>query len=356
VARANDTAQRRAGAIVLLAACALPVYAGTASPDVAATFRTLASQNPWTCAVQEAKADRVAGWIAAPAHCAWQNRLRMRRWEGAGGTQPNLCVSAQAHWWAWMQARGSAVASARVWQRSWTSQYIEDQAGAERRVVLVQRGADGQWSGTEWRWNPSPRAATRRWQEGRWKLLTARAREFAQAAPGVAGPDAARRLHAALEKNIGARPGEAGQDVWQWQADSLCLTVDALALGAQQLHLSWSVDDSRHEQRAAMQLQLARRNPKASWITPFSMMPAIPGRKTGAKFYATWAEDAQVKGQLWIPTKSGGPLVRIRITTPVELPRAARGEQAEPAKVTHASEIIEHELTRLATRWSQDYE
>lgn len=278
----------------------------------------------------------------------------MRRWSGQGGLSAASCVSAQAHWWAWARAGGPAVASApRAWRTNWTAQSVVDESGPEKRIVIVRRQANGEWSATEWRWNPSPRAATRRWQQGRWHLLAARAVQFRQASEPAYGPKEARMLRTVLEANLGARIGEIGSHTWQWKADELCLQVDAVGLGQPLMQLPYSVDDSRLEQRAAMQLQLARRYPKATWLSSFSLVPAPPHARGGAKFYALWLENAVLKGQLWIPTKGGGPLVRLRITA--ALPVAA-GSSPDPVAIEHARLVVQRELMALAGRWTDSHD
>lgn len=287
----------------------------------------------------------------------------MRSWTGPGGEGLEDCVSNQAQWWAWARGpRSSAASSAAVsaaasavplvWHGAWTSQSLTDNASAEKRRFTIERLADGQWRTVEWRWNPSPKAATRRWQEARWALLAARAPGARQiAAPGTPGGESG-LLQPVLLSNIGNRVAEMGGTIWNYQTDGLCLQIDTESPGAQLLQVPYSADDSRLEQRAAMQLQLARRFPKAAWLTPFSLLPMPAKGRGGAKFYAVWMEKSVVKGQIWIPTKGAGPLVRARIT--IALPTAPVASDAAPAAVARG--VIERELTALASRWVVQYE
>lgn len=315
--------------------------------DVGAQLRTLAQQRPWVCTDQAVSQPPGPGLSGGQAECAWQNRLRMRRWSGAGGPVPGACVSAEAHWWAWARA-GLA---APVWRTTWTSQSIIDERGPQKRIAALRRQPDGGWTVTEWRWDPSPRLATRRWQEQRWALLAASAAKWRSAVEPASGPAEARMLHRVLEAHLGARVAENAGTAWKWQAQRLCLALDALGLGQQLMQLPYAADDSRTEQRAAMQLQLARRYPKATWLTPFSLVPATPHARGGAKFYAVWVEDATLKGQLWIPTRGGGPLVRLRMTT-VLAPGAAGQDEAQ----AHAAQVMQQELRALAARWVAEHE
>jgi hypothetical protein len=119
------------------------------------------------------------------------------------------------------------------------------------------------------------------------------------------------------------------------------------------LNLPYVLDDSRMEQRAAMQLQLARRYPKATWLTPFSLVPRPPNVRSGAKYYALWQEDGVVKGQLWIPTKDQGSLLRARITT--SLPGAPAGAR-DPQLISRVRQVVQRELAALAARWTYEHE
>ncbi len=321
--------------------------------DVAADFRALAQQRPWRCADQSPPDVPSTAWTAAPAECTWQNRLQMRRWSGQGGLAPGACVSTQAKWWTWARAGSAVPQVAAAWRTNWTGQSVVGSDGQQQRIAILRQLADGQWSMTEWRWDPSPRAATRRWQQGRWNLLAARAAQLRAPVAAPSGASEARMLRSVLESNLGERAGETDGQTWHWQSDALCLQLDAVGLGQQIMQLPYAVDDSRMEQRAAMQLQLARRYPKATWLTEFALVPAPVHARGGAKFYAVWREQAVVKGQLWMPTKGNGPLVRLRITTALPL---VAGGQPEPQAVARAHQQLQRELAGLATRWGVQHE
>lgn len=341
-------------ALTLLCAVILTPPAGAAkAADLAIDFRTLAQQRPWVCADQNGVDVPRTGWSGGVAECVWQNRLRMRSWRGAGGVERGACVSAQAQWWAWARAGSPAAAGPAVWRSNWSGHSMVDERGAEKRIVIVRRLLNGEWGVSEWRWTPSPRAATRRWQESRWKLLAARARQSRAPVEAQQGQPETRMLRAVLEANLASRVSEIGDQSWRWQADGLCLNVDAVGMGQQIMQLPYAIDDSRLEQRAAMQLQLARRYPKATWLTDFTLVPAAARARGGAKFYAVWIERGILKGQLWIPTKGDGPLVRLRITT--ALP-AAPGGEPDAQTVARAEQVVQRELTGLASRWASAHE
>ena len=75
---------------------------------------------------------------------------------------------------------------------------------------------------------------------------------------------------------LGTRPGEMNADGLAFEAAGLCLQASNPLPGQPKLHLSYSPNDSRLEQRAAMHLQLSRQYPDAKWLTQFKMldMPA----------------------------------------------------------------------------------
>lgn len=336
-------------------AAAKVTRAGPVSTDVAMDFSALAQQRPWICPDQQADGTPRTGWSDGPAQCTWQNRLRMRHWSGKDGLKPAACVSAPAQWWAWARAGTPAAANLpAAWRSAWSTQSVIDDSGAQKRIVIIRRLASGEWNVTQWRWNPSTRAATRRWQEGRWALLVARAKQLKPAPDSDSGPPEARKLRAVLEANLGTRVGEIGSHTWLWKVDGLCLEVDDVGLGKPLMHLPYAVDDSRLEQRAAMQLQLARRYPKAIWLTPFNLVPASGnGARGGAKFHAMWLDGAVLKGQLWIPTRGDGPLVRLRVTT--ALPVAPDG-QADAQALERARQVLQRELMALAGRWASEHD
>jgi hypothetical protein len=108
------------------------------------------------------------------------------------------------------------------------------------------------------------------------------------------------------------------------------------------------------EQRAAMQLRLARTYPKATWLTPFRLLP-LPNSmpRGGAKYEAIWIENATVKGQLWMPVKADGAVLRARIA--VALP-AEKDSETEAVAAASIAQSIDNELIGLASTWAFDNE
>lgn len=315
------------------------VHAAPARPDPIADFRTLAQQDPWTC---RPAAD-------GDAKCAWQNRLRKQSWRWSDAGQPS-CLSPQARWWNQAQAALPPATLRSVWDKRWSAQSLRLGIGGEQRLLLLERGRDGQWQATEWRWNPNPRPATRRWQEGRWKLLVeAAARRQAQTA-GAAQLDAA-RMQPVLRRVLGARPGEFGLEGLRLEtANRLCLQVGLPLPGQSKLPLSYSPNDSRLEQRAAMHLQLSRQHPDAKWLTQFKMLDMPANLPSGAKFLATWVENGALNSQLWIPAKDETATLRLRAS--IRLPRG----QSDAAVLWQGRQAIERELTAVALQWAAAYE
>ncbi|MGJ9417922.1 hypothetical protein ACHAC9_09170 [Massilia sp. CMS3.1] len=325
-----------------------PSQRGAASrPDVATDFRTLAQQHPWTCR-KEASAQANAAGPAGEAECAWQERLRKQSWSWSEGA-PSSCLSRQARWWNAAQAGLPPAAPRSVWDSRWSAQTLRFAAGGEERLLLLRRGSADQWLATEWRWNPNPRPATRRWQERRWKLLIEAAARHQQDMATASKSDAA-RLQPVFRRVLGARPGELGPDGLVLEAAGLCLRAGNPQPGQPKLALSYSPNDSRLEQRAAMHLQLSRQHPDAKWLTQFRMLDMPANLPSGAKFLATWVQGEELKSQLWMPAKSDAATVRLRVTT--RLPRG----QADTGVMLQAKQAVERELAAIAVQWAAIYE
>jgi hypothetical protein len=314
-------------------------------------LKILARDRLKKCIEEKVPALAPSGWSRSAMRCAWQNRLQMRRWEAAQHSDPGSCLSRPAQWWAWARARALRPDGPPAWNGAWTAQSLVDQAGARKRVAMIERAANGRWVATEWSWDPSPRMATRNWQEGRWKLLVDAATRLRQPERNEAREVAP--FKAAWEKNLNGRAGEVSLDNWQWQRDGLCLRMETAGLSQAQLHLPYAREDMRLERRAAMQVQLARTYPNATWLTPFRLLPLpdAPARG-GAKYEAIWVEQASVKGQLWIP-RPDGTILRARIVALLPL---KKGSDADAAAMAGIARAVDLELSGLASAWAQDYD
>lgn len=341
-------------ALVLLGTAALsPVPAaaathrgGAARPDVLDDFRALAQQRPWTCG-EPVGAQVGFAWPNGKAECAWQDRLRKHSWRWSDAA-PSSCISRQARWWNRAQAGLPPTAPRSIWDKRWSAQTLRLSAGGEERLLLLARGRDGQWQATEWRWNPNPRPATRRWQERRWKMLVeSAARQLPPA--GAVRPDAS-PAQPVFRRVLGARAGELGPEGLALEAAGLCLTVGNPLPGQARLPLSYSPNDSRLEQRAAMHLQLSRQHPDAKWLTPFKMLGMPANLPSGAKFLATWVEGNALNSQLWIPSKNNAATVRLRAS--IRLPRGP----VNAATLWQARQAVERELEAIAVQWAVAYE
>jgi hypothetical protein len=323
-------------------------HAAKAEPDLVGDFRALAQQRPWTCQPL-ASSDAGTLWPDGQTACAWQNRLRRQSWSWGAGKPPS-CISQQARWWNWAQASLLPAAPRSIWDERWTARSLSMSVGGEQRLLVIRRDDKDLWQATEWRWNPNPRPATRRWQEGRWKLLLDAASQPQFRSATVDSPDAA-RLRPVFVRLLGARPGEMNAAGMVFESSGLCLQASNPLPGQPKLHLSYSPNDSRLEQRAAMHLQLSRQYPNAKWLTQFKMLEMPANLPSGAKFLATWVEDGQLVGQLWMPAKGDAATVRIRITT--RLPQHQHDAMAFAAKMKPA---VEHELEAIAVHWAAAYE
>jgi hypothetical protein len=318
--------------------------AAHSGPDVAADFRALAQQRPWTC--QQATTREAPD---AQAECAWQNRLRKQSWRWSDA-EASPCIGKPARWWTQAQAGLPPAALRSVWDARWTAQTLQFSAGSEQHLLLLERDGANGWQATEWRWNPNPRPATRRWQEGRWAVLVAAvARRQPAAAPANAG-DAA-RMRPVFRRLAGVRPAELGPDGLALAVAGLCLRASNPLPGQPMLSLAYSPNDSRLEQRAAMHLQLSRLHPDVEWLTQFKMIAMPPSAPGGAKFLATWIEGGQLKSQLWMPAKGDATTVRIVMST--QLPH---GKDAAAAVIPTAKPVVERELEAVARLWAASYE
>lgn len=132
------------------------------------------------------------------------------------------------------------------------------------------------------------------------------------------------------------------------------MRMETVGISQAQLHIPYSKDDGRLEQRAAMQVRLARTYPHATWLTPFRLLP-LPGSvgRGGAKYEAIWLENATVKGQVWMPSKADGAILRARIV--VALP-AKKSSEADAAAIDAIARAVDRELIGLATIWTLDHE
>jgi hypothetical protein len=317
-------------------------------PDLVGDFRALAQQRPRECP-PSASAESAPVWPGGTTECAWQNRLRKQSWSWSYAGAPG-CISRQARWWTQAQAGVPPAAARSVWDRRWTVQTLHIGSGDERRLLVLERDRKDQWLATEWRWTPNPRPATRRWQEARWELLLESAARHQGKSAAADTPDAA-RMQPVFRRVLGRRPGELGQDGLTLEAAGLCLHASNPLPGQTTLALSYSANDSRLEQRAAMHLQLSRLHPNAKWLTQFRMLAMPANRPGGAKFLATWIEGGQLKSQLWMPAKGDAATVRVLVSA--ALPR---GRDELEAALPKAKQIVERETEAIALDWAATHE
>lgn len=335
-----------AGVLALGAACAAAApnkrAARKDAPPAVADFSKLSGAYARAC---DAPADPRLAAMGQPSvrQCAWSGRIEMQYWRTipapAGACLPPAAI-------AWQRLATTAQTSPAAWNAAWTGQALAAGNDSLQQALALWRGADGNWSAVLWRWEPSPRLDTRAWQQGHWKDVAAAVQ--AMGAPNRA-PAASPLLQAWLDATA-SQPRVLDGGNWRWVAQHSCLSMQTANIGQAQLHLPYSRDDSRLEQRAAMQVQLARRFPNADWLTPFTLLdPATPGKRSSAKFIAVWKEGGTLEGQLWIPLREDGGVVRARLTSELG---AMHGEDA----VKHRAELLEQQLTALAYAWEARHE
>ncbi|UUZ54182.1 hypothetical protein LP419_38275 [Massilia sp. H-1] len=154
------------------------------------------------------------------------------------------------------------------------------------------------WQAREWEWTPSPRRATRAWQVRRWQQLLRTVLEKRTAPPSHPPIDAP--ILQAWEAQLQGRPGERSNQSLRWQADGVCLRLIAELPPEPNFHLAYAREDARLGTGAAMQVQLARRYPEASWLVPFRLidLPGADGAR--ARYLAVWQDKGGITGQLWL--------------------------------------------------------
>ncbi|NML60214.1 hypothetical protein HHL21_03750 [Massilia sp. RP-1-19] len=346
------------GPALLLAAVIVTHLPATAAPGRSrkkaepetVDFARLAQHRPSKCGPDTGVVAGPAGWKEAPPMCVWQGRLEMRRWQASA--VPGACIAPPAAWLAWQRPRlgGQPAAPGAAWHSGWKSHYLGGPGdNGTERIATVEMREPGVWTATEWTWSPSTRAATRTWQEGRWKLIGEAASKVRAGDTGPATP-----LRKAWETNLKGRAGEIAHDGWRWNSDGKCLRMAPLPPASAPLPLPRAREDARLEQRAAMQIQLARRYPGATFLMPFRLLDApAAAPRSGAKYAAIWTERSNVTGQLWIPQKSGEAPIRAQVGA--TLP-ARYDTPSGLAAGSGTLRAIEREMTGIADTWSANHE
>jgi len=307
-----------------------------------ADFSGLSGSHPSSCS---GPIDPALRGLGAPStrRCAWSQRVEMLYWENVPNAG-NACLPAPGLGW---HRLGSGMrAPIAPWSAAWTAQGVLSQQGGVEQAGALWRRADGQWSAVLWRWLPSDKTDTRNWQLGHWKDVTQAVRQLA--ADAKAPPSSP--LLAAWDDASTGKPRLREPDAARWIANGACLALQTAGIGQARLHLPYSRDDVRQEQRSAMQVQLARRYPNADWLQPFALVEAAaPGARSGSKFSAVWREGAVLNGQLWITLPGEGGIVRARISSQLA---AARSDEAAKERAA----LLQRELTALAHAWENRHE
>lgn len=341
-----------AGALALAAACASAAPRSRPAParkdtlPALADFAKLSGAHARACAA--APDPRLAA-MGQPSvrQCAWGGRVEMLYWHAIAAPS-GACLTPAAI--AWQRLATSVQARPDAWNAAWTGRALVAGSDALQQALALWRDGDGAWSAALWRWQPAARPDTRAWQQAHWQevVKTAQAAGAGEKPPSASPP----LLQAWLDATTG-KPRVLDGDSWRWVAQGTCLSMQTAGIAQAQLHLPYSRDDARLEQRSAMQVQLARRFPNAEWLRPFSLLdPAVPGRRSSAKFIAVWKEGTAVKGQLWIPLRDDGGVVRARIASELGALPGTHGDDV----IKQRADLLEHQLAQLAQAWEARHE
>lgn len=334
--------------LCLLGAFCLDAFAGQPRQgelpaEASARFASLAQQQPRQCGATSGDLTTPAGWQVAGVQCAWRDLLRVRYFALAPQDLAAPCISHQAAWWSWARQTLDPV-PVKSWYRSWTNNALVGQKAGALRLLAISGSDAGGWTGVEWSWSPSARPATRQWQQGRWQLIVASAKagQAAVPLPGIGGE----WIAAAWERHLGGRAGEVTANALRWESAGLCLSLQTVAPTELPFPMPYNRADVRLEQLSAMQVQLARRHPDARWLVPFRLLDdGTSSMSGGAKYEAIWGEKTDVVGQLWVPSKTKGAILRVRVTaTPV-------GARAPAASVGDSLQGELQGLARLLGEW-----
>ncbi|HWW73033.1 MAG TPA: hypothetical protein VN089_24065 [Duganella sp.] len=268
----------------------------------------------------------------------------MQRWVADAITLPS-CISTPAAWWHWRGASDSP-----PWNAGWRRQAIAPETVGEndvRRIILLARAGDGRWVATEWRWTPPSRAATRAWEQRRWQQLRREVLVVNDAGAEMAAPPA---LLDIWRRNLHGRPGERDGSALVWQAGQQCLRlVAASGQDEPDMPLPYAREDSRLEQRAAIQVQLMRASPGATWPAPFRMIPPSLPQQRSATYAAIVRRGNLLVGRLWLPGVTEQALLRARLEVPLVAPPGSVAE-------TRVVSLLDRELAALAALWTADHE
>lgn len=349
-------AGRQRGALVVLmagwSACASSLasapVAGALPSDISAivrSFAALARARPTFCKEQAGAAPD--NWIAAPAQCAWRGALTMQRW--VPGTEGgSSCVSMPALWWHWRRAMLPVESRPPLWNQGWRRQAIiqgAEQAG-KRRISLLTQDVNGIWVATEWQWSPPRRGATQAWELRRWKQLERAVGDLNDAA----APSVNAALHDIWQRNLRGRRAEIAGATMVWEAGRQCLRLKAADQHDDPaIPLPYAREDSRLEQRAATQVQLARSAPGTSWPVPFHLMLPSFAQQRSATYAAIGRRNGLLTGRLWLPARDEPAVLRARVETTLTF----RPGTPEEARVVTA---LDRELEALAAQWTAEHE
>ncbi|MTV38366.1 hypothetical protein [Duganella radicis] len=258
------------------------------------------------------------------------------------------CVSPQADWWHWQQLAGSATASSPVWNARWRRQAIfqeGNESAGTKKMTLIAQTADGAWTAMTWGWTPSNRPGTRAWEQNRWDRLK-------QALQEMTGNEDAISSQSALGlgyRNLRNRTAEQSGNALIWQEGKLCMRIMAADKSAEpDIPLPYAREDSRLEQRAAIQVKMARGDASLAWPAAFHLMLPILPHQRSATYAAVARSNLHITGHLWLPAPTE-KAVHLHIDTTLI------AKQGSPEE-TQIVSVLNREMAAIAALWVADHE
>lgn len=196
-----------------------------------------------------------------------------------------------------------------------------------------------------WGWTPSNRSATRAWEQNRWDQLKHALQEMTGNEDTVSAQSALGMGY----RNLRNRTAEQSGNALIWQEGKQCMRIMAADKSMEpDIPLLYAREDSRLEQRAAIQVKLARGDASLTWPAAFHLMLPILPHQRSATYAAVSRSNLHVTGHLWLPAQAE-KAVHLHIDTSLI---AKPGSPEETQMVS----VLDREMAAIAALWVADHE